>query len=375
MSTTTPEQLIAQAEELTRIVAVSFPVEGVLFDGDRPAFVIRRPPDVRPAFAALRKRLAPLGLVPALRHRRARRGRRDQRDQPAQDLVVLLPEPPPLRTRWGINLLLFMATIGTTFYAGYQQAAFLVRGGLMHNAISAAVAFSLPLMAILFTHEMGHKVASVVRGIRASLPYFIPMVPLSSVLPIGTLGAVIVTRSPAPDRNGLMDLGASGPLAGFLVAIPVLIYGITHSFVLRSVSGPLVSIPDPLLVQGLSRLLLHTPEGSIVVGHPTYWAGWIGLLVTSLNLLPASMLDGGHAVRAALGAERHRVISYVAVAVALALGYIPMAILIAIFTMRGHPGPLDDLTPLSPSRRIVGFLLIAVFVLSAVPLWAVRMIP
>ncbi len=363
MSTVTPEELIAQTEELTRLVAASFPVEDIWFDGDRPAFVIRRPPDVRPALAALRQRLAPWRLLPALRRRRGK------------DLVVLLPEPPPLRTRWEINLLLFIATLATTFYAGYQQAAFLVRDGLMRNAISAALAFSLPLMAILFTHEMGHKVVSVIRGIRASLPYFIPMPPLPTALPIGTLGAVIVTRSPAPDRNGLMDLGASGPLAGFLVAIPVLIYGIKHSFVLKALSGPLVSIPDPLLVQWLSALLLHPPEGSIIVGHPTYWAGWIGLLVTSLNLLPASMLDGGHAVRAALGPERHRVISYLAVAVALALGYVPMAILILLFNPRGHPGPLDDLTPLSRSRIIVGLLLIVIFLVSAVPLWAVRPIP
>jgi membrane-associated protease RseP (regulator of RpoE activity) len=363
VSVTLPEELSAQVQELARLVAASFPVEDILFEGERPAFVIRRPPDVRSAFAALRRRLQPMRLVPALRRRRGR------------DVVILLPEPPPLRTRWGVNLLLLLATLGTTFYAGYQQATFLVREGLMGDATSAALAFSLPLMAILLTHEMGHKVASMLRGIRASLPYFIPMPPLPTVLPIGTLGAVILTRSPAPDRNGLMDLGASGPLAGFLVAIPVLVYGIKHSFVLQALSGPLVSIPDPLLVQWLSRVLLDAPEGSIILGHPTYWAGWIGLLVTSLNLLPASMLDGGHAVRAALGPERHRVISYVAVAVALALGYVPMAILILFFNSRGHPGPLDDLTPLAPSRVLMGWLLVGIFVVSAVPLWAVRPVP
>ena len=363
MSTVTPEELIAQTEELTRLVAASFPVEDIWFDGDRPAFVIRRPPDVRPALAALRQRLAPLRLLPALRRRRGK------------DLVVLLPEPPPLRIRWQLNLLLFIATLGTTFWAGYQQAAFLVREGYLRNAVDGALAFSLPLMAILLTHEMGHKVTSVIRGIRASLPYFIPLPPLPTVLPIGTLGAVIVTRSPAPDRNGLMDLGASGPLAGFLVAIPVLIYGIRHSFVLEALAGPLVSIPDPLLVRWLTALLLHPPDGAIILGHPTYWAGWIGLLVTSLNLLPASMLDGGHAIRAALGPERHRVISYLAVAVALALGYIPMAILILLFNPRGHPGPLDDLTPLSRTRLLVGLVLVAIFAVSAVPLWAVRVQP
>jgi membrane-associated protease RseP (regulator of RpoE activity) len=172
-----------------------------------------------------------------------------------------------------------------------------------------------------------------------------------------------------------MDLGASGPIAGFLVAIPVLIYGIRHSFVVMALAGPVVSFPDPLLVRWLTTLLLQPAQGAFVLGHPTYWAGWIGLLVTSLNLLPASMLDAGHAVRAALGTERHRVVSYLAVALALALGYVPMAILILLFNPRGHPGPLDDLTPLTRSRQLVGLVLAAIFVVSAVPLWAVRVQP
>jgi len=362
MTVAPPTDLLLQIEELRRIVAASFPVEDVWFEGDRPAFVIRLPADVRPGFAALRRRLEPLRLMPALR----RRGGTDQ--------VILVPAPPPLRARWEVNLLLFLATLGTTFYGGYIQAEGLVRAGLLRDAVGGALAFSLPLMAILLTHEMGHKVASMLRGIKASLPYFIPFLPLPPI-PVGTMGAVIVTRSPAPDRNSLMDLGASGPLAGFLVAVPVLVYGITHSFVLRPLAGPLVSIPDPLLVRWLGDLLLRPAEGMVIIGHPTYWAGWIGLLVTSLNLLPASMLDGGHAVRAALGAQRHRVVSYLAVAVAIALGYVPMAVLILLFSTRGHPGPLDDVTPLSASRILMGLVLLAVFIVSAVPLWAVRVTP
>lgn len=359
MSTAPPVDVVQETEEFRHLVETTFPVEDVWFDGDRPAFVIRRPADVRPGFAALRRRLEPLRLMPALRRRRG------------ADLLVLLPAPPPLRSRWEVNLLLFLATLGTTFYAGYIQAAGLVKEGLMRDVVGGALAFSLPLMAILLTHEMGHKVASLLRGIRASLPYFIPFPPLPPI-PVGTMGAVIVTRSPAPDRDSLMDLGASGPIAGFLVAIPVLIYGITHSFVLRPLAEGMVNIPDPLLVKWLSGLLLRPAEGMVIIGHPTYWAGWIGLLVTSLNLLPASMLDGGHAVRATFGAQPHRAISYGAVAVALALGYVPMALLILFFNSRGHPGPLDDVTPLSRSRVLLGVALLAVFILSAVPLWAVQ---
>ena len=350
----TPTDLLWRVEEIRGLIEASFPVQGVWFDGGRPAFTIQRPRDVRPAFTALRARLEPLGYLPALRRRRG------------ADLVVLLPAPPPLRSRWEVNLALFLVTVGTTFVAGYLQAASLVRGGLLNSTVWGALAFSFPLMAILLTHEMGHKVASLMRGVRASLPYFIPMVP-----PVGTMGAVIVTRSPAPDRDSLMDLGASGPLAGFLVAIPILIYGIRHSFVLSPLAGPFISFPDPLLVRWLTALLLRPPEGMVVLGHPMFWAGWYGLLVTSLNLLPASMLDGGHAVRAAFGPERHRQISYLGIALALAFGYLPMAVLIYLFIRRGHPGPLDDLTPLSPFRAVVGLALIALFAVSAVPLWVI----
>ncbi len=345
--------LIWRVDEFRGLIEPSFPVEDVWFDGGRPVFQIRRPPDLRGALRAVRARLEPLGLLPALRRRRG------------ADLIVLVPAAPPLRARWEVNLALFVATLGTTFYAGYVQAVPLVADGLLSSTTWGALAFSVPLMAILFTHEMGHLVVAIVRGIRASLPYFIPMVP-----PLGTMGAFIFTRTPAPDRDSLMDLGASGPLAGFLVAVPVLAYGIQHSFVLATVSGPLISLPDPLLVRWLTTYLLHPAPEAIILGHPTFWAGWFGLLVTSLNLLPGAMLDGGHAVRAALGPRRHRVISYVAVALALALGYLPMAVLIFLFIPRGHPGPLDDLTPLSRSRVAVALALVAVFIVSAVPMWS-----
>lgn len=344
--------LIWRVEEFRGLIEPSFPVEDVWFDGGRPVFAVRRPPDLRGALAALRARLEPLGLLPALRRRRG------------ADLIVLLPAAPPLRARWEVNLLLFLATLATTFYAGYVQAVPLVADGYLRSATGGALAFSIPLMVILFTHEMAHLAVALARGIRASLPYFIPMVP-----PLGTMGAFIFTRSPAPDRDSLMDLGASGPLAGFLVAVPVLVYGIRQSFVLTSVTGPLVSFPDPLLVRWLTTFLLHPAPDAVILGHPTFWAGWFGLLVTSLNLLPGAMLDGGHAVRAALGPRRHRTVSYLAVGLAVALGYLPMAALIFLFISRGHPGPLDDLTPLSPSRVAVALMLVVVFIVSAVPLW------
>lgn len=339
---------LARARDL---VAGLWP-DAVPTDGPFPVYTLTPRGDLRQRFGVLRQRLAALGLLPMLRHR-------------AGALVVLLvPTPPPGRWAWQTNAVLLLATIGTTFHAGYLQAAALVQAGFLGSAVAGGAAFSASVLLILGAHEMAHKVVAVRRGIDASLPYFLPMFP-----PFGTMGAVIMTRTPAPDRDSLMDLGASGPIAGFVAAIPVLLYGISRSFVIEPGQvAQVVSIPDPLLIRALVRLILAPPPDAMVLGHPALFAGWLGLVVTSINLLPAGMLDGGHAVRAALGARAHTLLSYGGVALAALMGFYPMAILIALLLRRGHVGPLDDVSPLSPSRRLVGAALIAVFVLSTVVL-------
>jgi hypothetical protein len=303
-------------------------------------------------FVELRRRLEPLGILPLLRRRNGR---------PA---LLLLPRPPRGRWAWQVNLLLLLATAATTFVAGYLQSQALARAGFLDAPVLGGALFSASVMFILGAHEMGHKVAALRRGIDASLPYFLPMLP-----PVGTMGAVIVTRTPAPDRDSLMDLGAAGPIAGFLAAIPVLFYGISRSFVVppTGLEG-FQTIPDPLLIRWLIDRLLPQPPDAVVLGHPVLFAGWIGLIVTSINLLPAGMLDGGHAVRALFGPRAHRVISYAGAALAAVMGFLPMALLILLLMRRGHVGPLDDLTPVSPSRWLVGLALLVIFLLSAVRL-------
>ncbi|MDR7611345.1 MAG: site-2 protease family protein [Armatimonadota bacterium] len=342
--------LFTEPERLSGLVSSHFPVAGVVEDGGRVAFVVLVPPDGRERFLALRRRLEPLGLLPMLRERDGR------------VLLVLLPRPPRTPWRWAPNAALFAATILTTFLAGYLMARPLVEAGYLSSAASGGASFAAALMAILVTHEMGHKVASVLRGVDSSLPYFIPMFP-----PLGTMGAVIITRTPAPNRDALIDVGAAGPIAGFAVAVPVLIIGITHSFVIRPTDFSGITLPDPLLLQWLIRWLLHPPSDAVVLGHPILFAGWIGLLVTSLNLLPAGMLDGGHAVRALLGRRGHQVLSWAAVGVAVLLGYWVMAVLIFLMIPRGHPGPLDDVSPVRPSRWVMGLALLAIFAVSVVP--------
>lgn len=340
-----------EMERLRALVDRSLSVEEAWVDGGRPHFVVRPVPDLASAFASLRAATAPLGYLPVLR----RQGER---------LVVALASSPPRGPQnWALAAALFLATVATTVYAGYAMSADLVRRGMVSSELAGGITFSASLLLILVTHEMGHKIVSIRRDIDASLPYFIPFPSL-----IGTLGAVIVTRTPAPSRDALVDLGASGPIVGFLVAIPVLVYGVAHSAVAASVPAGSFLFPDPPLARWLAGWLLRAPRDAIIIPHPTYMAGWIGLLVTSLNLLPAGMLDGGHVSRAIAGPRWHRYISVAAVALAVWLRYYLMAVLMALLALRGHPGPLDDVTPPAWSRLLLAAALIAIFLVSAVPL-------
>jgi len=340
-----------RTEELRRLVAGEFPVAEVVYDRGAPAFAVVPTPDAKQRFLALREKVAPLGYLPLMRRRQGR------------SVLILVPRPSAGQWRWPVNLALFVATLVTTFIAGYVNARGLIEAGYLRSAVGGGLAFSLPLMLILATHEMGHKVFSVVRGVDSSLPFFIPMAP-----PFGTMGAVIITRTPAPNRDALMDVAAAGPLAGFLICVPVLAVGVARSFVISATGFEGINLPDPLILQWLIRAILNPPDGSVVLGHPILFAGWIGLLVTSLNLLPAGMLDGGHAVRALLGSRVHFVLSWVAAVSAAVLGYWLMALIILVLLRRGHPGPLDDVSPPSASRIAVGLALLAVFIVSAVPL-------
>lgn len=342
-------------------VEASFAVQEVWFQNGRPVFTIVPGPDDKARFLELRDRLQGLGVLPLMRRHHG------------ETVIVLAARPPATPTAWRWPVLLFLATLGTTFVAGYVNGL----GGCvpgMPAPVSAGLAFGLSLMAILFCHEMGHKVVSIWRRIDASLPYFIPMPPIIPGFAIGTLGAVIFTRTPAPNRDALVELGASGPIAGFLAVIPILVYGIRHSIVISKAAilahpgCQLVEYPDPLLITLMGKWLLRVPASAVIIDHPMLFAAWVGLLVTALNLLPASMLDGGHITRAVFGSRLHLILSYVAVAVGIIFGYWLMSILVLFMIRRGHPGPLDDCSPLSPAHIAVAVSLIPVFVLSAVRL-------
>jgi hypothetical protein len=298
------------------------------------------------------------------------------------------------RERWWLHLLLFALTLVTTTYAGaligvgpaelrwlgYGTLAIPVPSGAWLPMFAAGLWFSLPLCAILGAHEMGHFVAARRHAIDVSPPYFIPAPWLVNL--IGTFGAFIRLRSPLLNRVALLDVGAAGPLAGFLVAVPVTAAGL-------ALSRPLDQAPTGGWTMGVSIVGEHLPLGesalllllSSATGseapflelHPLAFAGWVGLFFTALNLFPVGQLDGGH-ISFALSAAAHRVAAAAAVGILLALALVWPGWLVWVGVIlvvgRGrifHPPVLDPEFPLDPARRRIAWLCAAIFLVTLVP--------
>jgi membrane-associated protease RseP (regulator of RpoE activity) len=264
-----------------------------------------------------------------------------------------------------VNLLLFIATIFTTLLAGtlqqginvFQNPSGLVRG----------IPFSFTLMAILLTHEMGHYLTSRYHGVGATLPYFIPAPSI-----IGTFGAFIRMTTPILNKRALLDIGASGPIAGFVVAIGAVAVGLHYSTVVETPTLEGLKLGSPLIFSLISGLMIGpVPEGSDVLLHPVAFAGWIGMFVTALNLIPSGQLDGGHVVYAVLG-PRHRIISLAMIPILILMGmygwpgWYLWAFLPLIFGIN-HPPVLDSESPLDLTRQIIGWTSLAIFILTFTP--------
>jgi membrane-associated protease RseP (regulator of RpoE activity) len=282
---------------------------------------------------------------------------------------------------------LFLAACITTTVTGYLE----------NHSLADGLSFGGTLMGILLCHELGHYVVARKRGVDVSLPYFIPLPPVVS---LGTMGAVIRMRTPIADRAALFDVGAAGPVAGLIVAIPLLVIGLSLSPL-----GPIVSGHNQEGNSLLYALLKYAVFGRWLPGdgvdvdlHPMAFAAWVGLLVTMINLMPIGQLDGGHVARAALGqahekwsARLHVLLPAIALVVfgvmlATALhagrdfwpavdyaktGAIPWLIWTLLLAwMRRQSGeyhpPVGD-APLGPVRRVLAFGMLVIFVLIATP--------
>ncbi len=262
------------------------------------------------------------------------------------------------KPKYWLNLLLFCATILTTVFAGYLNSG---------NVISGII-FSFSIMTILTCHEFGHYFVSKKAGMITTLPYFIP-VPFHF---IGTFGAVIKMKSIVPSRSTLLRVGMAGPLAGFLVALPITIIGIALSEIQPAPEGATyLKLGDSLLFYLLANIIhQNTPQGVDIFLHPMAFAGWLGFLVTSMNLIPIGQLDGGH-VAYSLFLKKRRYIYGLIIVALVALGFLWPGWFVwgvlAFFLARRDPVVQDSLTPLSRKEKILAALPLIVLILTFIP--------
>ncbi|MCB1195500.1 site-2 protease family protein [bacterium] len=278
---------------------------------------------------------------------------------------------PPQREKYTLHLILFVITLFTTTLAGATMSGQLPRQPNFLHLLSPhfffkGLSFSIPLMIILLTHEMGHYIASRIHRVSATLPYFIPAPTF-----IGTFGAFIKMKSPILDKKALMDIGAAGPIAGFILSIPCVIIGLQLSRIVPDSGLHSVRIGTSLLIEFLAFLFGKTPpQGFDIVIHPIGFAGWIGLFVTSLNLIPIGQLDGGHIAYAMLGKKYERM-STVIIFTLLGLsffwkGWLVWAIII-IFMGKKHPPAINSRSPLDTRRNWLGIVMLIIFIITFIP--------
>ncbi len=282
---------------------------------------------------------------------------------------------PPASGR--VNLVLFVLTLLTTSYWGFLQYQSFYLDNIGEAALNpftepmlwlAGLPYGMAVIAFLGAHEMGHYLACRYYGIRATLPYFIPIPPIGPILLPGTMGAVIRIKSPITGRRELFDIAVAGPLAGFVVALPMLAVGLGQSRVVEDDSLAFgIGLGEPL-IWGPLQAAFAPPVGAdqTLLAHPLAFVGWFALLVTAMNLLPIGQLDGGHLLYA-ITPRHHRKISLLLVALMLFAGYvyfsgwILFALLIFFALGTKHPRPLSFDGDLGPGRRLL--LLVAILIL------------
>jgi membrane-associated protease RseP (regulator of RpoE activity) len=331
--------------------------------------------DASAAVDTLLRRFGPFGYTPFMRAER--------------DGVSVQAWPLPSATqdsRRTRALVLFALTLLSTFLAGVffvgSETFDHYRALPFPGWIVSGTPFAVTLIAILGVHELGHYFTARYHGASVSLPYFIPLppipVPYLGVIPtFGTLGAIIRMRSQARDRNALFDIAAAGPLAGLLVAVPALVLGLTWSRLVPATGDyGFGGFGYSLFMRFFVYLRFGTIDGMVVATHPVADAAWVGCFVTALNLIPVGQLDGGR-IAYALSAQVHRALGVAIWVILLVMGAITgslnwfiWAALLLFLVGFDHGPSMDELTPLTPARRVLGVacLVLAVLLIPPVPI-------
>lgn len=393
---------LTDIEHITPLVSQVLQIEDITRGDPEKNFLVRYRGRLRmdstEAYALLDEKLVPDDLTPLFR---------EIDDQ--HHVIIQAGRVNPKPANPWINLVMFLVTALSVIFTGaasvYQPppeaglAEILL--GILQN-LPAGLPFALSLLAILLAHEFGHYLVGRFHRSPVTLPYFIPLpFPVS---PFGTMGAVIQMKAPPRDKRSLLEIGIAGPLAGVIVAIPILIYGLSLSRI--SLLEPMTDgvlqmegnsilylflkwlvfqqvLPSPASFGDQSPLLYWItyfftgkpfPWGGLdVMIHPVAFAGWAGLLVTALNLIPVGQLDGGHILYSLFGKNARRAFPFLLAAVFL-LGFVwsgwwLWAVLLLVFG-RVYDEPLDQITTLDPRRKVLAVVGLVLFflVFSPIPL-------
>lgn len=346
--------------------------------------------DTEAAYDRLAESLQTFGITPLFRK---------DRDQQVIYLVPRKPDPKPARV--SVNIILFVLTVLSVMLVGAQPEGNLpadTPGQISYfaKALLSGWPYAVSLLSILLAHEFGHYLMSRHHHTRATLPYFIPL----PFPPLGTMGAAILMQGTPKNKRVLFDIGVAGPLAGIVVAIPVLLLGLSlsHLDVIKPLNGMIEMegnsllylaakyltfgrlLPAPTSLDGASPLMYWLryfftgrpiPVGATdVLIHPVAFAGWAGLLVTALNLIPVGTLDGGHVVYSWFGEKAARAYPFILLGLfGLGVfwnGWWVWAILL-LWLGRVHAEPLDQITPLDSRRLAVAALAVIIFIMTFSP--------
>jgi len=394
--------------ELREIVAQEFEIKKdyYAFGTNIPTFIIKRIDDnkkLNEAFNRIQKIVSEKNTIALLR--KIPKSERISIDTSKYLSLKFLPIKRAGQNKIIINIALLLATIGTVLLA----ALFIIFTDPLYypNFINTLpgliglIGYAASILCIIGIHELGHLTLAKIHKIKSSLPYFIPFLP-----PIGTMGAVILQKTPPKNKNELFDIGIAGPLFGFIVSIIVGIIGFMisqmflkmdyiHAYSLLAARLPswLVgepvhdwvnvssSLPDPLIFYifswiffkdtppvsptGLNLITFNNSTMYVYVLHSISFAAWVGFFVTGLNLMPIAQLDGGHVIRAVLGEKYYKIAAYISLVILFIINPIFAILILALsrFSVT-HPGPLNDVTPLSKSRKIASIIFFIMLILT-----------